>query len=276
MSEYKPLSVRRGLREELKAQEGVPPQLRYAVRKWLESRFGFHSSGGMNDGLMASVAITTGIHVQATYDTGGIMNQILGACEADDDVYLDVLDATLHFVGSSAAASGLKTVLDMGGSAWTVASDGKSLQRRVDPTATQAVAAAADPADKASEELKEAWASAYGRTPNPSDAWDHSIKAVEEVLIPVVVPKVQKATLGDVLGQLKANPTGWKFLLGTSSTTLDSVQTLEAMLRMMWPNPDRHGGGKTARTPTPDEAAAVVQLAVLVVQWCRNGGLSKR
>jgi hypothetical protein len=44
------------------------------------------------------------------------------------------------------------------------------------------------------------------------------------------------------------------------------------MLRLMWPNPDRHRTG-TSRVPSAEEAANVVQLAVLIVGWIRTGGL---
>ena len=48
----------------------------------------------------------------------------------------------------------------------------------------------------ASAELTEAWIRAYGRDPDPSDAWDHAIKAVEAILIPIVVSKAGQAAVG--------------------------------------------------------------------------------
>jgi hypothetical protein len=45
---------------------------------------------------------------------------------------------------------------------------------------------------------------------------------------------------------------------------------------LIWPNPDRHGGSPDERVPTQQETEAVVQLAVLVVQWGRNGILVKK
>ena len=123
------------------------------------------------------------------------------------------------------------------------------------------------PEDSASEEMRIAWANVYGRHPNPSDAWDHAIKAVEEIYRPLVVPKQTKGTLSDVVGQLKNTPHVWHFELGR-------IEALEAAMRLMWPNPDRHGGGDK-RVPTMQEAEAVVQLAVMLVQWGRTGLLRK-
>jgi hypothetical protein len=39
------------------------------------------------------------------------------------------------------------------------------------------------------------------------------------------------------------------------------------MLRLIWPNPDRHANPNHRRTPSTEEARAVVHVAVTVVQW---------
>jgi hypothetical protein len=133
---------------------------------------------------------------------------------------------------------------------------------------------ATSPTDHASGELAEAWSKAYGLQPNASDAWDHAIKALEAILIPIVCPTRDKATLGSVAADLKAQPGRFTFRLQGSG--LDGVETLEVMLRLLWPNPDRHGGGPNPRVPTIGEARAVVQLAVTIVQWGRDGLLGRR
>lgn len=100
----------------------------------------------------------------------------------------------------------------------------------------------------------------YGRHPNPSDAWDHAIKAVEALLWGLVIPKNTGATLGTILAALANKPSSWTFRLASS--------------RMIWPNPDRPGSG-TVRVPTQEEAENVVQTAVMVVGWLRTGALVK-
>jgi len=47
------------------------------------------------------------------------------------------------------------------------------------------------------------------------------------------------------------------------------VAPLVSMLRLMWPNPDRHGG-ESSRQPSLVEAQAVVHPAVTIVQWARS------
>jgi hypothetical protein len=122
--------------------------------------------------------------------------------------------------------------------------------------------------------MAEAWIAAYGRNPNASDAWDHSIKAVEAVLIPIVTPAKAKATLGDVVGSLGGQGSNWQLALHGHDNSR-SVAPLVSMLRLMWPNPDRHGS-ENSRQPSLEEAQAVVHLAVTIVQWARAGALSKR
>ncbi|MDN3496918.1 hypothetical protein QL996_13330 [Planococcus sp. APC 4015] len=226
----------------------------------------------MHNSFMQTLSASLRIPVRATYETGGISDQILSALHSDRDLYLDALDATLYL--RTARAAPLRQTLLVGGSVWTVSDDGKSLQRRVDETAAAAFRQALAPGDSASHELTAAWTAAFGRTPNPSDAWDHAIKAVEEVLIPLVIPKVAKANLGGVAGELAAS-SRWQLAPTTSSSSSDDGSTLEAMLRLIWPNPDRHGGG-AKRTPTQSEVEVVVHLAVALVEMGRNGRLTKK
>lgn len=218
---------------------------------------------------MAQVAIACDLPVSKTHAPGGIMNQIIDAGERDDDLYLDIIDATLFHGGFGDGS--IASALDASGSIWRVASDRKSLERRVDEVTSTAALAAMNPSDEASAELLAAWKNVYRLSPDPSDAWDHAIKAVEAVLIPLLLPSKPKATLGQVLQEIERNPGARSFLLGTSSHKVDALGTLVAMLRLIWPNPDRHGGSGADRQPSLEEAEAVVNLAVTVVHWTRLG-----
>jgi hypothetical protein len=164
----------------------------------------------------------------------------------------------------------LEEYLLLGNSAWALAPDRKGLTNRVDLTAAAAVAQAVAPQDAASDELAEAWRKAYGREPDSSDAWDHSIKAVEHILKPVISPKNNISTLGTIIRDLKAGRQNFQMLL--SHKDGNEVDRLIGMLELMWPNPDRHGGA-TAAAVTLDQAQAVVHLAVTIVQWGRTGVL---
>ena len=257
--------------------EGVPDFLKHPLTEWLRTEFGWHRpasrGGGVDQAFLQQLALAIRLPVQASHEIGGISKQITTAINRDEELFLDAIDATLRFRAGHAQAGNLQQLLELGASAWTVDLAKRGLVRRVDSTAMDGFARATTPTDKVSEELREAWVSAFGRSPNASDAWDHSIKAVEELLIPIVLPGVAKPNLGGVAGQLRSAPHKWQLTPTTSSTSLNDALTLEGMLRMLWPNPDRHGGTAARRSPTQREAERVVHLAVAISQLCRDGGL---
>ena len=274
--EREPLSVREGRREAQGPYGGVPVHLRSALVYWLQGAFGYRRTparGGMSRSAMLEVGVAARIPVELSTDPSAVMASILKHCLADDEVFLDVVDATLGILGRNSDTGWLEDTLRSGNSAWKVAADRSSLQRRVDPTAQLAIEQAISPSDSASAELSEAWAKAYGRHPDPSDAWDHAIKAVEAILIPLVCPSQRNPQFGHVRGELRKPDTKWQLLLSDADGS-HSVEPLLAMLDRLWPNPDRHVDGKQ-RTPTLEEAQAVVHLAVTVVQWGRSGVITK-
>jgi len=200
---------------------------------------------------------------------------LLTACSGDSLLMLDALDLLLNLgVGYP---SKLKATLEIGGSVWTVSDDPKSLERRVSSEEALIKAQATAPQDLASTELSTAWSCAFGLHPNPSDAWDHAIKAVEALLIPAVVPRQDKPTLGHVVGalrsQLATNPGKWTLDLDATPGQTDG-QTLLGLLDILWANPDRHAN-TNARIPDQAEAEAVVKVAVLILGLCRSGRLRK-
>lgn len=274
MTSWQPLSVRQGQRPASALAEGIPEYMQAPIQYWLEGVCGYRSNQGMKEGLMLQIALraqTTLRRVDA--DSVGTMHNLIRSVLRNPEDGLDILDATLAL--TSGHADSLKQVLTDGNAAWTVAKSGKSLERRVDAATTESFMAATSPIDAASTELEEAWSEAYGRQPDASDAWNHAIKAVETVLVPIVAKNNPKATLGTVLAEIKANPNKLSFHLSSSSQTVTNIQTIEAMLRLIWPNPDRHGGAAgTSRAPSLQEAQSVLQIAIAVVYFVRLGVLS--
>jgi hypothetical protein len=260
---WQPLSVRVGQRRSDGPYEGIPEHLRYSIGEWLFNRLRSF------DGVSTRPRIATVASAIRVSLVGSVaaLDQILDAIEQNDDLYLDCIDATLN-IGAGVDATSLERDLLVGGSVWTVREDRLGLERRVDEATSTAYTALIADQDSISEELRQAWAAAFGRNPDPSDAWDHAIKAVEEVLIPIVVPRVLKANLGTVAGEIKAHPDLWSFGLAGDGNR-NNGETLEGLLRHIWPNPDRHGGA-TKRTPTPPEAVAVVRVAIFIVGLCKG------
>lgn len=187
---------------------------------------------------------------------------------------LDMIDAALADGVEQEEASELERLLTDGGSAWCAADDIKSLQRRVNPTATEAFRGASDIV--AADHLNAAWNAAYSRDPVPSRAYSEAIKAVEAASIPVVIPHDRIATLGKVIGELRGHPDQWQLAVSGPSGDAADVSTLVAMLRLLWEGQtDRHG---TAEPPVPitaEAAEAAVHLAVTLVQWFHSGAVRR-
>lgn len=263
-ADWQRLSVRRGLREPDGPFEGIPDHLRAALREFVGQAL-TDVSGGFQGRMIQGFAAHLRINLTPGGSSWDHYEELLRAIDRDENLYLDVLD-----ILCSSGAAALRNILEVGGSVWTVADDDQSLERRVAENERDALERATYVQDESTRELRQAWGSTYGRTPDPSDAWDHAIKAVEAMLIPIVAFKKAKATLANVAGQLKQNPNGWRI------NTVDGTNgsTLEAMVRSMWPNPDRHGGGNGS-PPTLAQAEGVVGLAVLIVGWARRGLIEK-
>lgn len=196
-----------------------------------------------------------------------------------DEQFLDVIHTTLAVLTTDKLTyrhgphEEVDRILALGRSAWSAGRDG--LVHRSDVTAQTAFDHAAAAPDAISAELQEAWSKAYGRDGDPADAWDHAIRAVEYALIPIVVPNQAKANLGTVIGQLNSQPHLW--MLGIRGRARDhGIEPLVAMLRLLWPDPNRHGSSNPERPATPEEGRAVVNLAITVVQWSRDGLIASR
>lgn len=158
--------------------------------------------------------------------------QVTAVLHSQPELVLDAVDAVLHLHDvNQSQGNALDEMLQLGGSIWKLDSGRSSLVRRVDAAAEVSFQQASSPSDVASSELREAWKAAYGRNPDASDAWDHSIKAVESVLIPVVTPTKVKATLADVVGSLSGQGSLWKLVLHGHDSSQD-VAPLATMLRL--------------------------------------------
>ena len=277
MAAWRRLSTREGKTPPSGPYEGMPDHLLDPVVSWIAALFPGDPYGGIcNAKMLRYIAMMNEIAIKPGAQDREVLQTVLDRCVSDDELCLDVVDCLLQFRGDRghAEVEELSLKLAVGRSVWDTAADGLSLVRRTDPTAAEQFKNAVAPNDVASKELAHAWSKVYGRNADSSDAWDHAIKAVEAILIPVVCPKKDKANLGSAAGYLKSAPHSWKLALDNDG--IGGVATLEAMLRLMWPNPDRHQDGTAKRKPTQEEAEAVVHLAVTIVQWARSGVLVKR
>lgn len=206
------------------------------------------------------------LHIQLTFRFG-LLSQLIAAGESDEDLLLDIAEGVMLLTrNGDGNARKLQQMLEIGGSKYTVID--KLIVDAVEPEMQQTYDAATEVEDEASANLQEAWSKAFGRSPDPSDAWDHAIKAVESVLMPILEPANTRATLGSVIGILSTQGAKWRGIFPKVDKD-GAIENVVAMLRLLWPNPDRHG--PTPRKPTLEESRAVVTLAATIVQWHREG-----
>jgi hypothetical protein len=256
--------------------EGVPDHIEGGVELWFEHICGYRSNRGYAEGNMQRLAAHIRSSIGSRYSRDHLMRAILREGANNQVLFLDIIDGALHIWGENANRwEFLNEVLSSGASAWRVADDRMSLTQVVSDETKATYEAAISVADEPAQELKEAWSNAFGRNGDPSDAWDHAIKALEDILIPVVVPNQTKPNLGHVLGQLRNQGGAWEMVLPGASQTND-VAPLVAMLELVWPNHDRHGGTGPRRTPSEQEGRGVVTLAATIVQWHREGWVVQR
>ncbi|GGF13014.1 hypothetical protein GCM10007298_06180 [Williamsia phyllosphaerae] len=224
----------------------------------------------MDEGRLRELAVLLRARIEPGVGGVDLMRSLLRFAAKSDDDFLDLVDGALQVWASKSRAQSLSRVLAAGGSIWTVADDGLSLELAVSDQVQATFVSASSQSDEASIELREAWSNAFGRNGDPSDAWGHAIKALEDLLIPVVVPQQTKPTLGHVVGQLRRQGLSWEFVLPGKDGNYD-VDPLVGMLELVWPNHDRHGGSGDKQRPSQQEARAVTTLAATILQWHREG-----
>jgi len=246
------------------------------VIAWLWDVSDYTNSPGLRNDAILGIANRLRFPTPIGADPNQVWGYLLDEAAHNEEFCLDLLDMSLTvWRQESNHARKLRRLLAIGASVWTVSPDGKALQRGVAGTMQDTFIAAVSVGDKAARELTEAWSKAYGRDANPSDAWDHAIKALECILIPVVVGNKEKATLSDVVGTLKGNQSSrWEMLLPGRSA--HAVAPLVEMLQLIWPNPDRHGSADSTREPSLEEAQAVVCAAATLVQWERQAWIVRK
>lgn len=269
MNEWTPRSQRLGKKNYDGPYEGVPDHLKPHLLKWLQK-----SLEAARNPNLAAHALALRLRVVYPMDDY-VIERLVNAAAKDEDLLWDLAEGTLradyqHYGTGEAVYEALQETLQTGGSAYKVESG--NIVERVGDEAQAVYDAAVASADHTSGELREAWAKAYGRDPDPSDAWDHAIKALESVLQPVVLPKDGKATLGKIVAALSQGARKFKSSFAGPEAD-NSVDKLVETLCLLWPNPDRHASGQPSRKPTLQEARAVVNLAAALVQCDRDGYL---
>lgn len=197
----------------------------------------------------------------------------------DGDNALDVAEALLTTTTTYDIGDVLTTINQIlleSGSKWVaVPQEGAkaTLEERVDATTTQAYELAiSNSAANSAGLLRKAWGHAFGRSPLPSEAYKDAVRAMEAAAWPVVTPNNNAATLGHILGELKANRAKWHTKISEQQASLGVDMVVNAMQLVWEGHTDRHGSANPVAV-TQEAAEQAVFTAVMVCNYCARGYL---
>lgn len=229
---------------------------------------------GVRDALIHT--IERKLHATFTEDEGDeweLQASLLSYCN-DGEHALDVIGALLD-VGGSEMQQGfprlfqqVNEILIESGSKWHAVEQGSykaTLEERVEQAAADAMTLSIeDVSNNSSALLKSAWSDAFGRDPSASDAYTNAVKAMEAAAGPVLTPNNTSATLGHMIGELRANPTRWKSQLIEATPGNGSATVMKAMELVWEGHADRHG----TNSPEPVTQEAAEQAVFTAVMVC--------
>ena len=280
---WTPLSVRRNQRDDFDPIDGVPTFMRHSIHEWIINAID-NAIYDDQQPLVVQIALELRIDelsesIDDLYPGNAVItciqNSSVWGNTYDESRALDVIDWLLgHGCGH---AQSLEHILKSAGHVLRVSPDGNRLVERIDPALWDEYEQVTQLDDQASQYMQEAWALAFGREPNLSDAWGRAIKAIETLLKPIVSPKNKKATIGSMTSELRQAPGKWECELPDRvynvNGEINSKRGIEVFidtLATIGYQPDRHGSDQPQDV---DEATArsVLFLATTVVGWLRDG-----
>lgn len=259
--------------------EDVPPHLFGPLAQWCHTAFWQDSwwKGRTTTKAIAEMCLD----LQLERSGFSIGNEIKALCKSHPDRFLDIVDWILHPqnrhgiaaerapVAFATASTDLEEILFRGGSAWQVADPPNQLIKRVPEELISEFQQATIHNDPVSEHLRDAWNAAWRHDdPSAVEAYDGAVKAIEGILIPIVIPNDPTATLGKVLNALRDKPEKWD----TRFRGAETVEALTAMLDELWKAHGRHAG---MAPNSLEQAQDAVTIAVAVVTLTRRGFLKR-
>jgi hypothetical protein len=179
-------------------------------------------------------------------------------------------------LGRGPTVDALEHILRSGRSKWTVGERAgrPGLVERVPSGVQDVVEATITSSLAAGDLLARAWADVHGLEPKDSSAYALAVKAVEAAAVAVVMPRKRDATLGNVIGQMKADG-DWR-LPFREHPEASSAEVLLGMLRTLWVgHRDRHGSADHSDV-SHEEARSAVTLAATLVDWFAAGSVLRR
>lgn len=196
---------------------------------------------------------------------------------ADEELLFDAIDHALAYPDRDVqqpweAAREMKSYLDESRHVYDVIQLGKNeyeLGFRQPPELSSVIEDVTSNRSRASEHLRRAWSLGFSRDADPNNACIEATKAVEAAAKDTITPNDQLATLGRMIGEMKAKPEKWFTDLGSPGS--DDLMTVIGMMKMMWDGQLRHGNPDEPLDVSVEQCQMIVHTAAILVHWFQSG-----
>ena len=249
-------------------KQGITDGLLQSILEWTFSQY-THTDGFLIDdgrlGHLERIVDRQVVSVDGRDDPG----ELLEALAADRGLLLDAADIALKWAKEGEAGL-LEMYLREARSAYVVVevNDGKhEIQLRQSRETVALIESEANQPGRAAEHLRKACSKCFGLHPDLNEACFEAVKAIEVAGAPVVIPDDLEPTLGKMCSAVRTKPEKWE----TDSAFDGGVQTILAMMGMVWKGHLRHGDEDAPMEVSQEAAEMTVQTAVLLVSWFRSG-----
>lgn len=253
--------------------DGVPTWMQHSADAWIRARIAANSGyAGETPNVDSIRRLERLLRVSliGTDERMRMFSSMFGRLNPDPNLKLDVIDGILQTLDiNSYQANELEEILEQSGSKWKVVETGNGsyhLEERVDITVVEAMDELAQHNGDASSYMKQAWADAFGRNPNPSSAYSNTIKAIEAASWQVVTPGNSRATLGTIIRELIDHPENFQVVV-TEKAANRGIDTLRQDMALVWEGQtDRHG----TSNPVPPSQEAAEQAIFIGLSLCQQ------
>lgn len=215
----------------------------------------------------------------------GAWRSLLQQMVDDHELALEVVNRVLSWVSGSYPNRTERqhileavSIFEDSGSAWKVAIDDDGdmcLQQRVSQEISDRYESVTRRAgERASEHLRIAWYELYGREPDPTEAYEHAVKAVEAAARPVLAPDDENATLTKMTANLRDAQHKWSVEMASDAKHTTGVDAVHAMMDALGKGQHTRHGKPDPTQPkdaSPDEGEAALHVAITLVHWFDAG-----
>ncbi|MFF2348076.1 hypothetical protein [Pseudarthrobacter sp. NPDC058119] len=266
-------------------REAIPPEMEASLRRWIMDRLRSQSMVVLaydvaDLRLVHEVQAALRINLGAPADGYLQLDRAVGAIYAKGvQVIMRVTDFLLSRIDPSQepeTIASLTRLLDWSHCKYKVDMSGPTarLAARLPEGIEEVAQTAIGSSQEAGPLLFKAWQYAFGLTPQPAEAMDFAVKAVELVVTPIVCPNHPSPSLGNAVAYIR-DQGNWAHNLRVDGDKAPPNTTIHHLLQTLWAGQHYRHVDQNAVPPTLGQAQAHVQLAALLVGWFSSGAVKR-